>query len=76
MWVRSLGQEDHMEWAMTTHSKTVAWKISWTEELGRLESKGLQRVGQSTYRMSLRGLNLWVEIPQNFVLFYHISKAC
>ena len=35
---------------------------------------GLQKVGQSTHRMSLRGLNLWVEIPQNFVLFYHIPK--
>ena len=30
---------------MTTHSSTLAWKILWTEERGRLQSMGLQRVG-------------------------------
>ena len=30
---------------MATHSSTIAWKIPWTEELGRLQSMGLQRVG-------------------------------
>ena len=34
-----------MEKAMATHSSTLAWKISWTEELGGLQSMGLQRVG-------------------------------
>ena len=48
MWetqVRSLGGEDPLEKAMATHSSTLAWKISWTEEPGRLQSLGLQRVG-------------------------------
>ena len=44
-WVRSLGWEDPLEKEMATHSGTFAWKISWTEELGRLQSMGLQRVG-------------------------------
>ena len=34
-----------LEKAMTTHSSTLAWKIPWTEEPGRLQSMGLQRVG-------------------------------
>ena len=45
MWVRSLGQEDSLEKEMTTHSSTLAWEIPWTEESGRLQSIGLQRVG-------------------------------
>ena len=43
--VRSLGQEDPLEKEMATHSSTIAWKISWTEEPGRLQSMGSQRVG-------------------------------
>jgi len=31
---------------MATHSSILAWKISWMEEPGRLQSRGLQRVGQ------------------------------
>ena len=43
--VRSLGREDPLEKEMATHSSTIAWKIPWTEEPGRLQSMGLQRVG-------------------------------
>ena len=43
--VRFLGWEDPLEKGMTTHSSILAWKIPWTEELGRLQSIGLQRVG-------------------------------
>ena len=42
--VRSPGQEDPLEKEMATHSSTLAWKIPWTEEPGRLQSMGLQRV--------------------------------
>ena len=41
-WVRSLGQEDPVEEAMTTLSSILAGKISWTEEPGRLQFMGLQ----------------------------------
>ena len=44
-WVRYLGWEDPLEKEMAIHSSTIAWKIPWTEEPGRLESMGLQRVG-------------------------------
>ena len=47
MQVRSLGQEDPLEKEMATHSSTLAWKISWTEEPGRLQSMGSQRVGHN-----------------------------
>ena len=43
--VQSLGREDPLEKEMVTHSSTLAWKIPWTEEPGRLQSMGLQRVG-------------------------------
>ena len=42
--VRSLGWEDSLEKEMATHSSTLAWKILWTEEPGRLQSMGSQRV--------------------------------
>ena len=44
-WVLSLGWEDPLEKEMATHSSTLAWKILWTEEPGRLQSMGSQRVG-------------------------------
>ena len=46
MWetVRALGREDPLEKEMAIHSSTIAWKISWTEEPGRLQSMGSQRV--------------------------------
>ena len=44
MWIRSLGQEDPLDKEMATHSSTLAWRIPWTEEPGRLQSMGSQRV--------------------------------
>ena len=48
MWesrVRSLDWEDPLEKEMATYSSTLAWKIPWTEEPGRLQSMGSKRVG-------------------------------
>ena len=42
--VRSLGQENPLEKRMATLSSTLAWRIPWTEEPGRLQSMWLQRV--------------------------------
>ena len=39
-WVRSLGQEDPLEKEMPTHSRIIAWRILWMEELGGLQSTG------------------------------------
>ena len=41
-WVPSLGREDPLEEEMATHSSILAWRISWTEELGGLQSVGSQ----------------------------------
>ena len=49
MWearVQALGWEDPLEKEMTTHSSILAWEIPWTEEPGRLQSIGSQRVGR------------------------------
>ena len=45
MWVQYLGQEDLLEEGMASHSSILAWRIPWTEEPGRLQYTGLQRVG-------------------------------
>jgi len=42
--VQSLGQEDPLEKGMTTYSSVLAWRIPWTEEPGRLQPLGWQRV--------------------------------
>ena len=50
MWetlVRSLGWEDPLEKGTASHSSILAWRIPWTEEPGRLQSMGLQRVGHN-----------------------------
>ena len=44
-WVPSLGREDPVEERMATHSSILAWKIPLTEEPGRLQYTGSQRVG-------------------------------
>ena len=45
MWVQFLGQEDPPEKEMVTHSSILTWEVPWTEEPGRLQSTGSQRVG-------------------------------
>ena len=58
--VWSLGWEDPMEKEMATHSSTLAWKIPRTEEPGRLQSMGSQRVEHD-----------WATPLSLFLLFYH-----
>ena len=62
--VQSLGWEDPLEKKMATHSSILAWKISWTEEPGGLQSMGSQRVGHdwatNTYLLYWLCQNLWL----------------
>ena len=44
-WILPLDWEDPLEEGMATHSGVLAWRIPWTEEPGRLQSTGSQRVG-------------------------------
>ena len=64
MWetqVQSLGWGDPLEKGMPTHSSILAWRIPWTEEPGRLQSMGLQRVRHdwvTNTPLYLNGLNM------------------
>ena len=52
MRVQSLGREDTLEEGMATHSSILAWRIPQTEEPGRLQSTGLQRVGHDRINLA------------------------
>ena len=54
-WVQSLGWEDLLEKGAATHSSILAWKIPWTEGLGRLQSMGSQRVRHDWETFTFRG---------------------
>ena len=72
--VWSLGQEDPLEKAVATHSSTLAWKISWTEEAGRLQSMGLQRVGHD-WATSLT-LHIFEKKKNPYLCKITIKKYC
>ena len=61
MRIQSLGQEDSLEKKMATYSSIPPWEIPWTEEPGRLQFKGLQRVGHNS-------------VTKSYLSFYHQSK--
>ena len=46
-WIRSLGWEDPLEEGVAINSRILAWRILWTEEPGRLQSMGMERVGHN-----------------------------
>ena len=60
-WARSLSWEDPLEKKMATHSSILAWRIPWTEEPGRLQSMGLQRVGHD-WVTSLSLYIFWIQV--------------
>jgi len=45
-WVRSLGWEDPLEKGKATQYNILPWRIPWTENSGKLQSMGLQKVGR------------------------------
>ena len=63
MWVGSQGREDPLKEEMATQSSILAWEIPWTEEPGRIQSMGSQRVRQtlSDYTYSAYKLNKQVD---------------
>ena len=63
-WVRSLGREDPLEKEMATHSSTLARRIPWREEPGRLQSMGSQRVGHDR-ATSLSSVQTWFSSVQS-----------
>ena len=89
MWetrVWSLGQEDPLEKEMATHSSTLAWRIPWREEPGRLQSMESQRVGHDWatslhfhfHFLSHSGMKLWILIFSfpSFPCFLYLAANC
>ena len=87
--VQSLGWENPLEKEMAIHSRSIAWKIPWTEEPGRLQSTGLQRVGHnwatslhvsfiqfSNYPNSLSSLNFARSLTSSLVLSQFSMPLC
>ena len=78
-WVQSLGWEDPLEKEMATHSSILAWRIPWTEEPGRLQSTGSQRIGHDwmTFTAPLEN-DLEISYKTNIHLLYvhKISLLC
>ena len=58
-WVWSLNQENTLEKGMATHSSTLAWRIQWTEEPGRLQSTRSQRLGHSWATNTCWNISRW-----------------
>ena len=61
--VRFVGQEDPLEKRTATHSSSLAWRISWTEEPGGLQFMGSQRVGHD---QATNTFNVYLEKEQNW----------
>ena len=62
--VWSLGQEDTLQKEAATHSSTIAWETPWTEESGRLQSAGLQRVRHNLateHACKIKYMNPWYQ---------------
>ena len=53
----SLGREDPLEEEMTTHSRILAWRVSWTEEPGGLQSMGSQELDTTEWLTHFTCLN-------------------
>ena len=70
-WVQPLSWEDLLEKEMATHSSTLAWKIPWMEEPGRLQSMESQRV-RHDWATSLPFTFFWLTIEQNLG-YYKVS---
>ena len=80
--VRSLDQEDPLEKEMATHSSTLAGKIPWTEEPGRLQSMGSQRVGHdwATSLSLFFGIGMKTDLSRCghcwiFQIFWHVVHS-
>ena len=67
--VQSLGWEDPLEKGLATHSSILAWRIPWTEEPGRIQSLGSQRVGHNWATNTLIALIRYVTMAKTSIVF-------
>ena len=64
-WVQSLGWEDPLEEGKAIHSSILAWRVPWTEEPGRLQFMGSQRVDHDLATFTSLPLFLWISYDQD-----------
>ena len=77
-WVQSLDWDNPLKKGMATHSSILAWRIPWTEELGRLQSIWLQRLGHDrsdlahrhTFKIRFKYPNLEIPFLLCFLLLF------
>ena len=74
-WVRSLGREDPLEKEMATHPSTIAWKIPWTEEPGRLQSMGSHKELDTTEWLHSLTHSLYSEQWAQYDIYHHIPET-
>ena len=77
----SLGWEDPLEKGLATHSTVLAWRIPWTEEPGRLQSVGLQRVRHTWaslhyFRGDAEWISLSISFEQKLEWYKEMSSKC
>ena len=85
-WVRCLGWEDPLEKVMATHSSILAWRIPWTEESGRLQSIGSQKLRHNwqiftftQYLFFFKNKNFFPFLPRFLLRLYiyiYIIQQC
>ena len=72
----SLGQEDPLEKEMTTHSNTLAWKILWMEERGRLQSTVSQRDMTEQLHLITKKMRIFFNTKdKNHIIFIQQSNS-
>ena len=67
--VQSLGRKDPLEKETATHSSILAWKIPWTEELGKLQSMGCKRIGRNLVTKQQQQ-QLYIVLAKKFTQFF------
>ena len=64
------------EEGMATHFSILAWRISWTEEPGRLESTGLHRLGHDRCNLTQHGVKYWPSNSHVYRLYDDVKVIC
>ena len=73
--VRSLGWEDPLEKEMATHSSTLAWRIPWREEPGRLLVHGVAKSRTQLSNFTLLSLEVWETVEEVDTLTIPLLKV-
>ena len=75
MQVWSPGLDDPLEKRMATLSSILAWEIPWTEEPGRLQTRGHKKIGHNL-EPKQQQYPLWTYIPSSLCIHPSVNKIC